>query len=191
MSISRWGMSKCMCCSAIRPNSRVVANPDMHPFWGDFRVGGYPPATREDVRNDLRKGLDEWVGEDNRPMRFDLWNRGIARCSAAQRRSLLFFSWIFLPSSPRGRACSNSARLIGAGAGLVRLRGKRVQNFGPHEHTPRMGSDWPVMAELLLIEKTSIKLALNYPDLVAHTKPRCTQESFLGAPGFWCYARIA
>jgi hypothetical protein len=55
-------MSKCMCCSAIRPNSRVVANPDMHPFWGDFRVGGYPPATREDVRNDLRKGLDEWVG---------------------------------------------------------------------------------------------------------------------------------
>jgi hypothetical protein len=40
MSISRWGMSKCMCCSAIRPNSRVVANPDMHPFWGNFRVGG-------------------------------------------------------------------------------------------------------------------------------------------------------
>ena len=26
--------------------------------------------------------------------------------------------------------------------------------------------------DLLLIEKTSIKLALNYPDLVAHTKPR-------------------
>jgi hypothetical protein len=51
MSISRWGMSKCMCCSAIRPNSRVVVNPDMPPFWGNFRVGSNPPATREDVQN--------------------------------------------------------------------------------------------------------------------------------------------
>jgi hypothetical protein len=29
---------------------------------------------------------------------------------------------------------------------LVRLRGKRVQQFGPHEHAFRMGSDWPLMA---------------------------------------------
>ena len=28
----------------------------------------------------------------------------------------------------------------------MRLRGKRVQKFGPHEHTFRMGSDWPLMA---------------------------------------------
>ena len=23
----------------------------IHRFWGNFRVGGYPPATREDVQN--------------------------------------------------------------------------------------------------------------------------------------------
>ena len=37
-------------------------------------------------------------------------------------------------------------RLIGASAGLVGLRGKRAQRFGPHEHTLRLGRDWPVMA---------------------------------------------
>jgi hypothetical protein len=40
-------------------SERIVANPDINPFWGNFRVAGYPPATLEDVRNDLRKGLDE------------------------------------------------------------------------------------------------------------------------------------
>jgi ribosomal-protein-alanine N-acetyltransferase len=33
----------------------------LHPFWSNFRVGGDPPATCEDVRNDLRKCLDEWA----------------------------------------------------------------------------------------------------------------------------------
>lgn len=28
-----------------------------------FRIGGNPPATREDVQNDLRKCLDEWFGD--------------------------------------------------------------------------------------------------------------------------------
>ncbi len=42
--------------------------------------------------------------------------------------------------------CSVSARLIGASAGIVRFRGKRVQKFGPHEHTLKMGTDWPLMA---------------------------------------------
>jgi hypothetical protein len=35
----------------------------LHRFWGNFRVGGDPPATRENVQNDLRKCLDEWVGD--------------------------------------------------------------------------------------------------------------------------------
>jgi hypothetical protein len=38
--------------------------------------------------------------------------------------------------------------------------------------------------DLALVEKTSIKLALNYPDLV-HTKAQMrSQEGFLGAFGF-------
>jgi hypothetical protein len=34
----------------------------LHRFWGNFRLGGDPPATREGVENDLQKCLDEWVG---------------------------------------------------------------------------------------------------------------------------------
>jgi hypothetical protein len=41
----------------------MVAKPDLTPFWGNFLVGGNPPATREDVQNDLRKCLDEWFGD--------------------------------------------------------------------------------------------------------------------------------
>ena len=26
------------------------------------------------------------------------------------------------------------------------MRGKRVQKFGPHEHTVKVGTDWPLMA---------------------------------------------
>src|SRR5258708_38472955 len=88
----------------------------------------------------------------------------IARCSAAERRSLLFFSRIFLPSSPRARTCSSSARLIGASAGLVRLRGKRVQKFGPHEHTFRMGSDWPLMA---IFAPTEVRVRTKLVDVCA------------------------
>jgi hypothetical protein len=35
----------------------------LHPFWGNFRVGGDLHATREDVQNDLPKCLGEWVGD--------------------------------------------------------------------------------------------------------------------------------
>jgi hypothetical protein len=78
-------------------------------------------------------------------MRFDLWN--CESLDAARLRDVVcYFSAGFLTFSPRARACSGSARVIGARAGLVRLRGKRVQKFGPHEHALRMGSDWPLMA---------------------------------------------
>jgi hypothetical protein len=36
------------------------------PFYGKvnyFRVGGDPPATREDVQNELRNCLDGWFGD--------------------------------------------------------------------------------------------------------------------------------
>jgi hypothetical protein len=47
----------------------------------------------------------------------------------------------------------------------VRLRGKRVQKFGPDEHTLRLGSDWPVMATLRLQSAGSSMTALNWePD---------------------------
>jgi hypothetical protein len=44
-------------------SGRMVADPDITPFSGYVRVGGDPPATREDVQNDLRKCLDEWAGD--------------------------------------------------------------------------------------------------------------------------------
>ena len=69
-----------------------------------------------------------------------------ALCSAAYRDSLLFFSWISLSPSLRARACSDSARLIVASAGFMRFRDKQVQKFGSHDHTVRMGTDWPLMA---------------------------------------------
>jgi hypothetical protein len=43
---------------------RLVAYPDRTAFSGDyFRVAGDPPATREDVQNDLRKYLDARFGD--------------------------------------------------------------------------------------------------------------------------------
>jgi hypothetical protein len=71
----------------------------------------------------------------------------VVRCSSAGRGVVvIFFSRIFLTASLRARASSRSARLIVASAGLMRLRDKRVQKIGSHEHTVRIGSDWPPMA---------------------------------------------
>jgi hypothetical protein len=61
-----------------------------------------------------------------------------------------------LSVTTRARASSSSARLIGASAGLVRLRGKRVQKFGPHEPRLRLGRDAPVMAMLQQLSRFPI-----------------------------------
>ena len=37
--------------------SELSPTRNLHPFWGNIRVAGDPPATYEDVRNDLRKCL--------------------------------------------------------------------------------------------------------------------------------------
>jgi hypothetical protein len=49
---------------SIQSSGRMVAQPSATQIWGYFWVGGDPPATREDVQNDLRKCLDEWFGDD-------------------------------------------------------------------------------------------------------------------------------
>jgi hypothetical protein len=71
-------------------------------------------------------------------MRFDLWNR--ESLDAARLRDVVYYSsagFSYLQARELEHVPVQHGSLV---------RGKRVQNFGPHEHTLRMGSDWPLMA---------------------------------------------
>jgi hypothetical protein len=118
-------------------------------------------------------------------MRFDSWN--CERLDAA-RLNLLFFSPISFSSSTRARASSSSAMLIGASAGLVRLRGK--QDVRKNASTSLLRTTPKLLAAGNLRVKAGLKFSFvdNLP-LLPHirsrlidAKPWCRTQEVLRAP---------
>ena len=79
-------------------------------------------------------------------MRFDLWN--CESPDAARLRDVVYYSsagFSYLQARELEHVPVQHGSLVRA-QDWCGFGGKRVQKFGPHEHTTRMGSDWPVMA---------------------------------------------